>query len=50
MCIRNLAFIAIYSVVMFSTSAIAKGIAIYSWVDENNVVHFSQYQPQLDNY
>ena len=50
MCIRNLAFVAIWSVVMFSTNAIAKDIAIYRWVDENDVVHFSQHQPQNNNY
>jgi hypothetical protein len=50
MCIRNLAFVAIYSAVMFSNSAIAKDIAIYRWIDENNVVHFSQHTPQKNNY
>ena len=50
MCIRNSAFIAIYFTVMFSTNAIAKDIAIYRWVDENNVVHFSQHQPHDTNY
>jgi hypothetical protein len=35
---------------MFSGSAIAKDISIYRWVDENNVVHFSQYHPQKRNY
>lgn len=50
MYLRNLTFVAICSVVIFSTNAIAKDIAIYRWVDENNVVHFSQHQPQNDNY
>jgi hypothetical protein len=50
MCIRNLTFLAICSAVMFSNSAIAKDIAIYRWVDENNVVHFSQHHPQKSNY
>lgn len=50
MCIRNSAFVTICSVVMFCTSVIAKDIAIYRWVDENNVVHFSQHQPHSDHY
>ncbi|MDX2368243.1 MAG: DUF4124 domain-containing protein [Colwellia sp.] len=50
MCIRNSAFVAICSAIMFSTSAIAKDIAIFRWVDENNVVHFSQHQPKDKNY
>lgn len=50
MCIRISTFIAMWSVVMFSTNAIAKDIAVYRWVDENNVVHFSQHQPQDSNY
>jgi hypothetical protein len=28
----------------------AENITIYRWVDENNVVHFSQNQPEHDNY
>ncbi len=53
--ICNSAFIAswsavIWSTVLFSTNVIAKDIAIYRWVDENNVVHFSQHQPQNGNY
>lgn len=35
---------------VISTNVIAKEIAIYRWVDENNVVHFSQHQPQNSNY
>ena len=42
--------IALCSAVIFSTNVIAKDIAIYRWVDENNVVHFSQHQPQGENY
>ena len=48
--IRNSASIALWSAVIFSTNVIAKDIAIYRWVDENNVVHFSQHQPQGENY
>lgn len=50
MCIRNSAFIAIWFAAMLSTNAMAKDIAIYRWVDENNVVHFSQHQPHDTNY
>lgn len=48
--IRNSASIALWSAVIFSTNVIAKDIAIYRWVDEKNVVHFSQHQPQSSNY
>lgn len=50
MYISNSDFIVLWFVVMFSTSALAKDVAIYRWVDENNVVHFSQHQPQSSNY
>jgi len=50
MCIRNSAFVALWPVVMFSLSVIANDVAIYRWVDENNVVHFSQHQPQTNSY
>jgi len=48
--IRNSASILLWSAIVFSTNVIAKDIAIYRWVDENNVVHFSQHQPQNSNY
>ena len=50
MFIRNSVFVTICSAIMFSSSTIAKDIAIYRWVDENNVVHFSQHQPQKNNF
>jgi len=50
MSIRHLAFVTICCAVMFSNSATAKEIAIYRWVDENNVVHFSQHQPKNNSY
>lgn len=28
----------------------AEKLTVYRWVDENNVVHFSQHQPAHDNY
>jgi hypothetical protein len=48
--IRNSASIALWIAVVFSTNVIASDIAIYRWVDENNVVHFSQHQPKDGNY
>jgi len=48
--IRNSASVVLWSAVIFSTNVIAKDIAIYRWVDENNVVHFSQQQPKNNNY
>jgi len=50
MCIHSSAIVAIFFAVIFSTSTIAADIAIYRWVDVNNVVHFSQYQPKSNNY
>lgn len=50
MIIRNSASFLLWSAIVFSTNTIAKEIAIYRWVDENNVVHFSQHQPKGDNY
>lgn len=50
MYIRNSILVAICTAVILSTSAAAKDIAIYRWVDENNVVHFSQHEPQDENY
>lgn len=48
--ISHLASIAVWSAVTFSSNVIAKDIAIYRWLDENNVVHFSQQQPQSGSY
>ncbi len=48
--IRHSASIVFWFAVVFSTNVIAKDIAIYRWVDDNNVVHFSQHQPQHNNY
>ena len=42
-------FIA-FSIVIFSSTAIAQKDIVYRWVDKNNVVHFSQNQPAHDNY
>ncbi|WP_448569081.1 DUF4124 domain-containing protein [Thalassotalea ganghwensis] len=34
----------------FSFTVCATNVTVYRWVDENNVVHFSQQQPSHDNY
>lgn len=48
--ISNTTAIILGSFVCFSANIIAKEITIYRWVDENNVVHFSQNQPRNKNY
>lgn len=48
--IRNSAPVLFWIAVVISTNVVAKDIAIYRWVDENNVVHFSQHQPTKGNY
>ena len=55
MSIKKLSFTAVIltgSILASSVinSAYAKNIAIYRWLDENNVVHFSQNLPQGDKY
>jgi hypothetical protein len=47
---RNLAAVGLWCAVTFSMNVIAKDIAIYRWLDENNVVHYSQQQPQNVDY
>ncbi|WDE10708.1 DUF4124 domain-containing protein [Thalassomonas haliotis] len=40
----------IFLLLVISTKAFATSVKIYRWVDENNIVHFSQHQPSHDNY
>jgi hypothetical protein len=40
----------IASLMMFSVNIFAENIVVYRWVDKNNVVHFSQNQPEHDDY
>tara|TARA_R110002050_G_scaffold12166_11_gene40249 strand:- start:10 stop:477 length:468 start_codon:yes stop_codon:yes gene_type:complete len=47
---RNSAIIGLSFTAVFSVNIIAKEIAIYRWLDENNVVHYSQQPPQGGNY
>jgi hypothetical protein len=50
MYIHFVIFLTIAAITSLSTSIIAKEIAIYRWVDENNEIHFSQNQPSNDTY
>ncbi len=36
--------------IVMSAPTLAAEITVYRWVDEKNVVHFSQHQPSHDNY
>ncbi|GHG02364.1 DUF4124 domain-containing protein [Thalassotalea marina] len=36
--------------IYFVTSAVAQNVTVYRWVDKNNVVHFSQHQPNHNDY
>jgi hypothetical protein len=47
---RNSAIIGLSFTAVFSVNIIAKEITIYRWLDENNIVHYSQQQPQSGNY
>ncbi|WDD97953.1 DUF4124 domain-containing protein [Thalassomonas actiniarum] len=40
----------IFLLLIISIKALATSVKIYRWVDENNIVHFSQHQPPHDNY
>lgn len=47
----NIKRIFIFSAILASFNAIAvEKSTVYRWVDENNIVHFSQQQPAHDNY
>lgn len=41
--------IFLITLVYFDVSA-AEKLTVYRWIDKNNVVHFSQQQPDHDNY
>ena len=32
------------------SDCLADNVQVYRWVDENNIVHFSQYQPKHNNF
>lgn len=42
----------IIAVLMFgiATQVVSADITVYRWVDENNIVHFSQHQPSHESY
>jgi len=46
----NIVLAVIFVSTLPITNLSAKEIAIYRWVDANNVVHFSQNLPKTDNY
>ncbi len=39
-----------YLLFCVSGISMADNVTVYRWVDKNNVVHFSQYQPGNDNF
>lgn len=39
-----------YVLLCFSGFSLADSVTVYRWVDDNNVVHFSQNQPSHNNY
>lgn len=48
--VELLPFYIVGVMTLFSSPVNAKDIAIYRWVDKNNVVHFSQNLPKNDDY
>ncbi|QOL25762.1 DUF4124 domain-containing protein [Thalassotalea sp. LPB0316] len=40
----------VLGLVVFSSFCFGQNVVVYRWVDDNNVVHFSQHQPAHDNY
>lgn len=48
--IKQFPFVAALMTISVSNCATAKDIAIYRWVDNNNVVHFSQNLPKGNDY
>jgi len=46
MVITNSVFTLFLITIIFSISTIANDITVYRWLDDNNVMHFSQHQPQ----
>jgi len=37
-------------VILYTCQALSSELTVYRWVDKNNVVHFSQYQPVGDDF
>jgi hypothetical protein len=35
---------------LYTCHALSSELTVYRWIDKNNVVHFSQYQPIADDY
>ncbi len=50
-CMMSIRSVLLISTILLSFDGIsAEKLTVYRWVDENNVVHFSQQQPAHDNY
>lgn len=50
-CIMSIKSILLISTILLSFDGLsAEKLTVYRWIDENNVVHFSQHQPAHDNY
>lgn len=39
-----------FALLIYSSVSVAANVTVYRWIDENNIVHFSQHQPAHDNY
>lgn len=50
MLFRHSITIGLWCTIVFSANILAQETIIYRWLDENNVVHYSQQQPQNVNY
>lgn len=37
-------------IIFYSAQTLSSELTVYRWIDENNVVHFSQHQPVGDEY
>lgn len=44
------AFTLLLMILLYVDVSAAAKLTVYRWVDKNNIVHFSQNQPDHDNY
>jgi phosphatidate phosphatase PAH1 len=42
--------LTLFATLLFTNHAFADKLTVYRWIDKNNVVHFSQHQPDHNNY
>lgn len=47
---RNSVAVGLWFTVLFSANIVANETVIYRWLDKNNVVHYSQHQPEGVEY